>query len=102
MIRFRHSGAIWSDFPQLVPGVLYAEHARPSADPSRYWRIAAERLALDGQLKITDPAQAAEQFGAPLTAPLESRTRLGTRALPAAERDAVAAAAVDTFLRAYG
>ncbi|MFD4194578.1 MULTISPECIES: TetR/AcrR family transcriptional regulator [Amycolatopsis] len=60
------------------------------------------RLALDGRLKITDPAQAAEQFGALLTAPLESRTRLGTRALPAAERDAVAAAAVDTFLRAYG
>ncbi|MGI6875875.1 B3/B4 domain-containing protein [Amycolatopsis sp. 3B14] len=45
MIRFRHSDAIWADFPQLVPGVLYAEHARPSADPSRYWRIAAERLA---------------------------------------------------------
>ncbi|WP_431921537.1 TetR/AcrR family transcriptional regulator C-terminal domain-containing protein [Amycolatopsis tucumanensis] len=60
------------------------------------------RLALEGRLKITDPARAAEQFGALLTAPLESRTRLGTRALPAAERNAVAAAAVDTFLRAYG
>ncbi|MEU0466755.1 phenylalanine--tRNA ligase beta subunit-related protein [Amycolatopsis sp. NPDC006131] len=45
MIRFRHSDAIWSDFPQTVPGVLYAESARPSSDPSRYWRIAAERLA---------------------------------------------------------
>ncbi|WP_431921528.1 B3/B4 domain-containing protein [Amycolatopsis tucumanensis] len=45
MIRFRHSDAIWSNFPQLVPGVLYAEDARPSSDPSRYWRIAAERLA---------------------------------------------------------
>jgi DNA/RNA-binding domain of Phe-tRNA-synthetase-like protein len=46
MIRFRHSGAIWSDFPQLVPGVLYAKDARTGGEHlERYWRIAAERLA---------------------------------------------------------
>ncbi|GHF15940.1 TetR family transcriptional regulator [Amycolatopsis deserti] len=59
------------------------------------------RLALDGRLKITDPTRAAEQFGALLTAPLEARTRMGTRDLPENERNAVAAAAVDTFLLAY-
>ncbi|GHF15921.1 hypothetical protein GCM10017786_57210 [Amycolatopsis deserti] len=45
MIRLRHADEIWSDFPQLVPGVLYAENAQPSGDLERYWRIAAERLA---------------------------------------------------------
>ncbi|HZX06950.1 TetR/AcrR family transcriptional regulator [Kribbella sp.] len=60
------------------------------------------RLALAGQLRITDPAVAAEQFGALLTAPLETRSRLGTRKLGAAELDEVTGNAVRTFLRAFG
>ncbi|MFE9362503.1 TetR/AcrR family transcriptional regulator [Streptomyces sp. NPDC006978] len=60
------------------------------------------RLSLAGRLRPCDPAQAAEQLLALLTGPMEARTRLGTRTVPAAETRAVARAAVDTFLRAYG
>jgi TetR/AcrR family transcriptional repressor of mexJK operon len=60
------------------------------------------RLALAGQLKITDPAVAAEQFGALLTAPLETRSHLGTRVLGSEELAAVTQNAVQTFLRAFG
>ncbi|MGW7681871.1 TetR/AcrR family transcriptional regulator C-terminal domain-containing protein [Kribbella sp. NPDC054772] len=60
------------------------------------------RLALAGKLRITDPAVAAEQFGALLTAPLETRSRLGTRKIPARELAEVTQNAVQTFLRAFG
>lgn len=60
------------------------------------------RLALAGRLRITDPAVAAEQFGALLTGPLETRSRLGTRTLPPTELAEVTQNAVQTFLRAYG
>lgn len=60
------------------------------------------RLALAGQLRVTDPVQAAEQLLALLTGPMETRTRMGTRRVSAAETRKVAEAAVDTFLRAYG
>ncbi|WP_241195105.1 TetR/AcrR family transcriptional regulator [Streptomyces sp. ADI93-02] len=60
------------------------------------------RLSLAGRLRPCDPAQAAEQLLALLTGPMEARTRPGTRTVPAAETRAVARAAVDTFLRAYG
>jgi AcrR family transcriptional regulator len=60
------------------------------------------RLALAGQLKLTDPSVAAEQFGALLTAPLEARSRLGTRKLGRAELAEVTQNAVQTFLRAFG
>ncbi|GAB3946951.1 TetR/AcrR family transcriptional regulator [Kribbella albertanoniae] len=60
------------------------------------------RLALAGQLRLTDPAVAAEQFGALLTAPLETRSRLGSRPVPAAELTEVTQNAVQTFLRAFG
>jgi TetR/AcrR family transcriptional repressor of mexJK operon len=60
------------------------------------------RLALAGQLTITDPAVAAEQFGALLTAPLETRSQLGTRKLSTAELAEVTQNAVQTFLRAFG
>ncbi|MET7445889.1 TetR/AcrR family transcriptional regulator [Streptomyces sp. NPDC005508] len=60
------------------------------------------RLSLAGRLRPCDPAQAAEQLLALLTGPMEARTRLGTRTVPAAVTRAVARAAVDTFLRAYG
>ncbi|MEE1797444.1 TetR/AcrR family transcriptional regulator [Streptomyces sp. JV176] len=60
------------------------------------------RLSLAGRLRPCDPAVAAEQLLALLTAPMEARTRLGTRKVPAAETRTVARSAVDTFLRAYG
>ncbi|MFB9838083.1 TetR/AcrR family transcriptional regulator [Actinoallomurus acaciae] len=60
------------------------------------------RLSLSGRLRPCDPARAAEQLLALLTAPMEARSGLGIRKVPAAERRAVAEAAVDTFLRAYG
>ncbi|WP_370342098.1 TetR/AcrR family transcriptional regulator C-terminal domain-containing protein [Kribbella sp. VKM Ac-2566] len=42
------------------------------------------RLAVAGRLRITDPAVAAEQLAALLTAPLEARSRFGTRKLSTA------------------
>ncbi|MEU8134725.1 TetR/AcrR family transcriptional regulator [Streptodolium elevatio] len=59
------------------------------------------RLSLAGRLRSCDPARAAEQFLALLTGPLDARSRLGTRKVAAAETRAIAAAGVDTFLRAY-
>ena len=60
------------------------------------------RLALAGRLRTLDPAQAAEQFIALLTGPVEARSRLGTRTVPDDELWAVTRAAVETFLRAFG
>ncbi|MEV0759111.1 TetR/AcrR family transcriptional regulator [Nocardia sp. NPDC050435] len=60
------------------------------------------RLALSGRLRSCDPAVAAEQLLALLTGPLEARTRLGTRKVTTAELEAISAAAVATFLAAYG
>jgi len=60
------------------------------------------RLALSGGLRPCDPARAAEHFLALLTGPLEARSRMGTRAVADHELDAIADAALDTFLRAYG
>ncbi len=60
------------------------------------------RLALAGRLRITDPAVAAEQLGALLTAPFDARSRLGTRKIPAKELTEVTQNAVQTFLRAFG
>lgn len=59
------------------------------------------RLALAGRLRRLDPTQAAEQFIALLTGPIEARSRLGTRRVPDDELRTVARAAVDTFLRAF-
>ncbi|MFE7194326.1 TetR/AcrR family transcriptional regulator [Kitasatospora sp. NPDC057541] len=52
------------------------------------------RLVLAGRLRACDPETAAEHFLALLTGPLEYR--------PDADPDAVAEAAVEVFLRAYG
>ncbi|MFC9660225.1 TetR/AcrR family transcriptional regulator [Nocardia sp. NPDC127606] len=60
------------------------------------------RLSLSGHLRASDPAIAAEQFLVLITGPMEGRTRLGTRKVSTTEMHAVATAAVDTFLRAYG
>jgi DNA/RNA-binding domain of Phe-tRNA-synthetase-like protein len=34
MSTFRHAGALWADFPELVPGVLRADGITPDADVS--------------------------------------------------------------------
>ncbi|MFF2662310.1 TetR/AcrR family transcriptional regulator C-terminal domain-containing protein [Kitasatospora sp. NPDC058032] len=52
------------------------------------------RLVLTGRLRACDPETAAEHFLALLTGPLEYR--------PDADPEAVAEAAVEVFLRAYG
>ncbi|QUH00920.1 TetR/AcrR family transcriptional regulator [Saccharopolyspora erythraea] len=84
-------------FPDLVESVQRRTSTRiTEALADRF-----ARLSLSGELRRCDPAQAAEQFMALLTGPVEARSRLGTRRLPASETRAVAAAAVDTFLRAY-
>lgn len=61
------------------------------------------KLALDGELNLVSaPATAAEHFGALLTAPLEARTRMGTRRIPESELREVVQNAVATFGRAFG
>ncbi|MFR9723711.1 TetR/AcrR family transcriptional regulator [Streptomyces sp. MS19] len=60
------------------------------------------RLALAGRLRAGDPASAAEQFLALLLGPMEARSRMGTRPIADDELRAVADAATDTFLRAWG
>lgn len=59
------------------------------------------RLSVAGRLRRLDPAEAAEQFIALLTGPMEARSRLGTRQVPDDELWAVTRAAVRTFLRAF-
>jgi DNA/RNA-binding domain of Phe-tRNA-synthetase-like protein len=48
-VYFQHSADIWSDFPQLVPGVLYAEGITSTAEAEdaadRFAAIAKSRLA---------------------------------------------------------
>lgn len=85
-------------FPDLVETVQERTAHRPRAALAD--RLA--RLSLAGRLRPCDPEQAAEHFFALLTGPLESRSRLGTRRVPAAELRVIADAAVDVFLRAYG
>ncbi|MCG8971679.1 MULTISPECIES: TetR/AcrR family transcriptional regulator [Streptomyces] len=92
--------------------LLYAEVARfPELleivwgrGASRLQQSLADRLArlsLAGRLRTCDPAEAAEQFLALLTGPMERRSRLGTHAVDEEELRAVAGSAVRTFLLAY-
>ncbi|MEV1169648.1 TetR/AcrR family transcriptional regulator C-terminal domain-containing protein [Nonomuraea sp. NPDC049784] len=59
------------------------------------------RLALAGRLRAGDPDVAAEQFMALVIGPLEARSQMGTRAIPAVELRDMASAAVDTFMKAW-
>ncbi|MYR46960.1 TetR/AcrR family transcriptional regulator [Streptomyces sp. SID5910] len=59
------------------------------------------RLSLSGRLRACDPAEAAEQFLALLTGPMERRSRLGTHTVDEEELRAVAGSAVRTFMLAY-
>ncbi|GAA5037420.1 AcrR family transcriptional regulator [Thermocatellispora tengchongensis] len=90
-------------YAQLVrfPDLIEVVHRRTSTRVAEALADRLARLCLSGHLRPCDPAQAAEQFLALLTAPVEARSRLGGREVPPAEIDAVASAAVDTFLRAY-
>ncbi|MEU6102513.1 TetR/AcrR family transcriptional regulator [Streptomyces flaveolus] len=84
-------------FPELLE-VVWGRGA------SRLQQSLADRLArlsLAGRLRPCDPAEAAEQFLALLTGPMERRSRLGTHAVDEEELRAVAGSAVRTFLLAY-
>ncbi|MFI6775833.1 TetR/AcrR family transcriptional regulator [Nocardia sp. NPDC050412] len=85
-------------FPDLADTVL----ERTSQRIAEALADRLTRLALSGRLQTKDPAQAAEQLLALLTAPLEARSRLGTREVSEAEQRDIADAAVRTFLSAYG
>ncbi|WP_218021646.1 TetR/AcrR family transcriptional regulator C-terminal domain-containing protein [Nocardia harenae] len=87
-----------STFPELLDEIQDATSARLRSALAD--RLA--RLTLAGRLRTPDPDIAADQLLALLTGVLEYRSRLGTRELPATELDAIAAAAVRTFLSAYG
>ncbi|MBM7086484.1 TetR/AcrR family transcriptional regulator [Micromonospora humidisoli] len=98
---------------QALRRLLYAEAARfpelldavPGYGPDRLTEALADRfarLALAGRLRISDPALAAEQFLALITGPLETRSHYGNRSATVQEQQAVTAAAVDTFLLAFG
>ncbi|RSD11794.1 TetR/AcrR family transcriptional regulator [Amycolatopsis eburnea] len=84
-------------FPELLTDV-HAVTAGRLADALAD-RLA--RLVVGGQLRHCDPAVVAEQFLALLTGPLERRSQLGTRRLPAAEIDAVADNAAETIVRTF-
>ncbi|GAA4602423.1 TetR/AcrR family transcriptional regulator [Actinoallomurus liliacearum] len=83
------------------PDVIEVVHRRTSGRLAEGLADRLARLCLSGHLRPCDPTQAAEQFLALLTGPMETRSQLGSRKVSAAETRAVAAAAVDTFLRAY-
>ncbi|MGW4369021.1 TetR/AcrR family transcriptional regulator [Nocardia takedensis] len=84
-------------FPELIDVVQGRTADR--LGPALADRLA--RLVLDGQLRRCDPDRAAEQLLALLTGPVEARSRMGTREVPAADVRAIAEDAVETFLRAY-
>ncbi|MGW5437027.1 TetR/AcrR family transcriptional regulator [Nocardia asteroides] len=87
-----------AQFPDLIDIVV----SRTSDQLADALADRMARLSLAGLLRTSDPAIAAEQFLVLITGPMEGRTRLGTRKVATAEMHAVATAAVDTFLRAYG
>jgi AcrR family transcriptional regulator len=93
----------WLTYAQVArfPDMIEIVQGRTSGRLSDALADRLARLSLSGRLRPCDPAQAAEQFLALLTGPMEARSRLGTRKVNAAETRAVAQAAVDTFLRAY-
>jgi len=55
---FRHSNEMWSEFPELVPGVLFAEGISSAVDVTGriagYHTIAAERLAQGGESEMPE------------------------------------------------
>jgi DNA/RNA-binding domain of Phe-tRNA-synthetase-like protein len=56
---FQHSGEIWRDFPELVPGVLFAEGLRRDVPPvgprtARFTTVAASRLAGGSEAELPE------------------------------------------------
>lgn len=93
----------WLTYAQVArfPDLIESVQSRTSHRLGEALADRLARLSLSGRLRPCDPAQAAEQFLALLTGPMEARSHLGTRKVPAAEIRTVAKAAVDTFLRGY-
>lgn len=87
-----------NQFPDLLD-IIQGRAANPVTEALAD-RLA--RLTLAGKLRAGDPSAAAEQLAALLTGSLEARARFGTRVLSDDEMRAVARAAVDTFLHAFG
>ncbi|MBW4722357.1 TetR/AcrR family transcriptional regulator [Saccharothrix obliqua] len=87
-----------SRFPELLDAVWGPRTNR--VEEALADRLA--RLALAGCLNMREPVEAAEQFIALLSGPIESRSRFGTRRLADQELQGIAVAAVRTFLRAFG
>ncbi|MFJ8860236.1 TetR/AcrR family transcriptional regulator [Streptomyces sp. NPDC102451] len=94
----------WLTYAQVAgfPDLIEAVQDRTQGRLGEALADRLARLSLAGRLRPCDPERAAEQLLALLTGPMEARSRLGTRTVPATETRAVAEAAVDTFLRAYG
>lgn len=55
---FQHSGEIWRDYPELVPGLLFAEGIDPDvavgARVARFQGIAADRLATASEAELSE------------------------------------------------
>ncbi|WP_329140052.1 TetR/AcrR family transcriptional regulator [Streptomyces sp. NBC_01476] len=83
------------------PGLLEAVWGRGADRLRQALADRMARLSLAGMLRACDPVEAAEQFLALLTGPMEARSQLGTRPVPETELHTVADAAVGTFLRAF-
>lgn len=94
----------WLTYAQVArfPDLIEQVHSRTADQLAEALGNQLARLALAGRLRPHEPTEAAEQLLALLTGPMESRSRLGTRKVTVAEMRAVAARAVDVFLRAYG
>jgi TetR/AcrR family transcriptional regulator, mexJK operon transcriptional repressor len=90
----------------ISESVRFPELGRAFYDngPAVFRRVFSEWLAEHtnaGRLAVTDPAMAADQFIGLLRGGLYLRATLSLEVPSEAEIDAVATAAVDTFLRAY-
>nr|QEO73960.1 TetR family transcriptional regulator [uncultured bacterium] len=94
----------WLTYAQVArfPDLIDAVHARTGVRLAEALADRLARLVLSGHLRPCEPADAAEHLLALLTGPMEARSGLGTRKVPAAEMRAVAVSAVNVFLRAYG
>jgi DNA/RNA-binding domain of Phe-tRNA-synthetase-like protein len=57
-MNFRHHAAIWDDFPELVPGVLFAQgvssDARVEPSVARFNALAQARLAASGEGELPE------------------------------------------------
>jgi len=85
-------------FPELLDTVRGALNGRLIDDLAGHFAL----LSLAGRLHVADPVLAAEQFVSLITGPMEICSEMGTREVAEEKAAEVAAAAVRTFLAAYG